>query len=68
MCFVVQGAPKGPISSLWVVDSGASGHMTGDISLLFDIKTINGGYLVFAGKQRGLYHEGRLHVEWNHEL
>ena len=49
----VQGVPQGLISSLWIVDSGASGHMTGDLSLLFDIKNINGGYVAFAGNKGG---------------
>ena len=41
------------MSSLWIVDSGASGHMTGDLALLFDIKNINGGYVAFAGNKGG---------------
>ena len=49
----MQGAPAGPLSSLWIVDSGASGHMTGDLTLLFDIKNINGGYVAFAGNKGG---------------
>src|ERR1044071_8674056 len=51
--FCVQGASVGPISSLWIVDSGASGHMTGDLALLFDVKNINGGYVAFAGNKGG---------------
>ena len=49
----MQGASAGPISSLWIVDSGASGHMTGDLALLFDVKNINGGYVAFAGNKGG---------------
>src|ERR1044071_32737 len=49
----VQVVPQGLISSLWIVDSGAFGHMTGDLSLLFDIKNIHGGYVAFAGNIGG---------------
>ena len=37
----------------WYVDSGCSMHMTGDISNLHVIQTINDGYVSFAGKEKG---------------
>ena len=49
----MQGASAGPVSSLWIVDSGASGHMIGDLSLQFHIRNINGGYVAFAGNKGG---------------
>ena len=57
----MQGVPNEPISSLWIVDSGASGHMTGNYTLLFDIRNINGGYVAFAGNKGGyITKEGRM--------
>ena len=35
------------------MDSGASRHMTGMLALLYDVKSINGGYVGFAGTQGG---------------
>ena len=35
------------------MDSGCSRHMTGDISQLHDIQNINGGYVSFAGGEKG---------------
>ena len=49
----MQGALQRPVNYLWIVDSGASGHMTGDLSLLFDIKNVRGGYVAFAGDKGG---------------
>ncbi|KAL4567691.1 hypothetical protein LXL04_023283 [Taraxacum kok-saghyz] len=37
----------------WYVDSGCSRHMTRDISQLNNIHPINGGYVSFAGKEKG---------------
>ncbi|KAJ0855937.1 putative transcription factor interactor and regulator CCHC(Zn) family [Helianthus annuus] len=48
-----QGASGGTISSHWIVDSGASRHMTGDMKLLYDVKSIRGGYVAFAGDKGG---------------
>ena len=39
------------IFTLWFVDNGCSMHMTGDISNLHVIQTINDGYVSFAGKK-----------------
>ncbi|XP_021975463.1 uncharacterized protein LOC110870586 [Helianthus annuus] len=41
------------IISKWIMDSGASRHMTGMLALLYDVKSINGGYVGFAGTQGG---------------
>ena len=41
------------VSRPWYVDSGCSRHMTGDISQLSDIQIINGGYVSFAGGEKG---------------
>ena len=49
----MQGASGGTISSHWIVDSGASRHMTGDMKLLYDVKSIRGGYVAFAGDKGG---------------
>ena len=49
----MQAAPGGTINSLWIVDSGASRHMTGDYRLLFDVRSIRGGYVAFAGDKGG---------------
>ncbi|KAJ0623429.1 hypothetical protein HanIR_Chr01g0031791 [Helianthus annuus] len=46
------GAPKS-ILSKWIMDSGASRHMTGTLALLYDVKSINGSYVGFAGNQGG---------------
>ncbi|KAJ0592715.1 putative RNA-directed DNA polymerase [Helianthus annuus] len=35
------------------MDSGASRHMTGTLALLYDVKSINGSYVGFAGNQGG---------------
>ncbi|KAJ0575600.1 putative transcription factor interactor and regulator CCHC(Zn) family [Helianthus annuus] len=48
-----QGVPGGTISSHWIVDSGASRHMIGDMKLLYDVKSIRGGYVAFAGDKGG---------------
>ncbi|XP_076883438.1 uncharacterized protein LOC143532205 [Bidens hawaiensis] len=37
----------------WFVDSGCSWHMTGDISQLSDIQIFNGGFVSFAGREKG---------------
>ena len=41
------------VSRPWYVDSGCSRHMTGDISQLNDIQIIDGGYVSFAGGDKG---------------
>ncbi|XP_022019682.1 uncharacterized protein LOC110919731 [Helianthus annuus] len=49
---VSEGLPKS-ILSKWIMDTGASRHMTGMLALLYDVKSINGSYVGFAGNQGG---------------
>ena len=49
----MQDAPRGPANNCWIVDSGASRHMTGDIILLQNVHSIHGGYVAFAGDKGG---------------
>ncbi|KAJ0556870.1 putative nucleotidyltransferase, Ribonuclease H [Helianthus annuus] len=49
---VPNGLPRS-ILSKWIMDSGASRHMTGTLALLYDVKSINGSYVGFAGNQDG---------------
>ena len=37
----------------WNVDSGCSRHMTGNLSELEDLISINGGFVAFAGGESG---------------
>ena len=39
--------------SKWILDSGASRHMTGMLSLLSNVKPFNGGTYAFAGDKGG---------------
>ncbi|KAJ0765403.1 putative RNA-directed DNA polymerase [Helianthus annuus] len=48
-----QDVLGGTINSHWIVDSGASRHMTGDLRLLYDVRNIRGGYVAFAGDKGG---------------
>ena len=41
------------IPSTWILDSGASRHMTGVLALLNDVKPFNGGPVAFAGDKGG---------------
>ncbi|XP_022019207.1 uncharacterized protein LOC110919241 [Helianthus annuus] len=56
-CDVVFGSVSEGLSksilSKWIMDSGASRHMTGTLALLYDVKSINGSYVGFAGNQGG---------------
>ncbi|XP_035841423.1 uncharacterized protein LOC110919758 [Helianthus annuus] len=55
-----NGLPKS-ILSRWIMDSGASRHMTGSLALLYDVKSINGSYVGFAGNQGGrIVGQGKL--------
>ncbi|XP_076901112.1 uncharacterized protein LOC143555454 [Bidens hawaiensis] len=47
------GQPRRSVNSIWYLDSGCTRHMTGDESLLFDIKPFDGGYVSFAGDMGG---------------
>ncbi|KAJ0496272.1 putative transcription factor interactor and regulator CCHC(Zn) family [Helianthus annuus] len=52
--------PKSVLSR-WIMDSGASRHMTGSLALLYDVKAINGSYVGFAGNQGGrIVGQGKL--------
>ncbi|XP_022004290.1 uncharacterized protein LOC110901825 [Helianthus annuus] len=47
--------------SRWIMDSGASQHMPGKKTLLYDVRGFNGGYVGFAGNQGGrIVGEGTL--------
>ena len=59
MVVYVQDLPQ--LVSRWIMDSGASRHMTGKTALLYDVRNINGGYVGFAGNQGGrIVGEGTL--------
>ncbi|XP_022024731.1 uncharacterized protein LOC110925068 [Helianthus annuus] len=59
-CDLVFGASE-VIISKWIMDSGASRHMTEMLALLYDVKSINRGYVGFAGTQGGrIVREGIL--------
>nr|GEV89849.1 hypothetical protein [Tanacetum cinerariifolium] len=47
------GNPQQPLKDKGVIDSGCSRHITGNISYLFDIEEINGGYVAFGRNPRG---------------
>ena len=49
----MQEQSRRPIDNIWYVDSGCSRHMTGNASLLTQIRQINGGYVAFAGEKGG---------------
>ncbi|XP_022024416.1 uncharacterized protein LOC110924731 [Helianthus annuus] len=49
---IMVGLPRS-ILSKWIIDSGASRHMTGTLALLYDVKSINGSYVGFTGNQGG---------------
>ncbi|KAD7116824.1 hypothetical protein E3N88_04092 [Mikania micrantha] len=46
-------ASMGHINSRWIVDSGCSRHMTGDLNLLRDFRLMKGSYVNFAGDKGG---------------
>ena len=41
------------VNNCWIVDSGCSRHMTGELSLLRDFKLVRGSYVNFAGDKGG---------------
>ena len=49
----MQGQPGGTMNSIWVVDSGCSRHMTGNLALLHDLREFDGGFVNFAGDKGG---------------
>ena len=59
MFWNVQELPRS--ISRWIMDSGASRHMTGRKTLLYDVWRFNSGYVGFAGNQGGrIIGEGTL--------
>ncbi|KAM0008735.1 hypothetical protein Hdeb2414_s0106g00796161 [Helianthus debilis subsp. tardiflorus] len=66
-CWCTCGVPGGTVSSHWIVDSGASRHMTGDLRLLYDVRNIRGGYVAFAGDKGGyITGEGKISNDFLH--
>lgn len=51
-CLVVQIALKAQQSGMWYLDSGCSGHMTGDRSLFWVYEKCNGGTITFGDSSR----------------
>ncbi|KAD4385770.1 hypothetical protein E3N88_25939 [Mikania micrantha] len=49
----IDNAPTAALNSSWIVDSGASWHMTRNISLLSNVQSVHGGYVAFAGDKGG---------------
>lgn len=48
----MQGRPRGT-RNRWYVDSGCSRHMTGNVTLLHNVKPYDGGEVKFAGAKGG---------------
>ncbi|XP_076889492.1 uncharacterized protein LOC143540268 [Bidens hawaiensis] len=40
---------------IWIMDSGCSRHITGNLNLLSNVNNIQGGYVAFAGNQGACY-------------
>ncbi|KAD2805483.1 hypothetical protein E3N88_38860 [Mikania micrantha] len=59
-------ASMGHINSRWIVDSGCSWHMTGELNLLKDFKQIKGRYKVMFDKDRCYVLKQRFQIpeEW----
>ncbi|GKB14161.1 putative ribonuclease H-like domain-containing protein [Tanacetum coccineum] len=49
----VDGNPQIDLQDQGVIDSGCSGHMTGNMSCLTDYEEIDGGYVAFGGNPKG---------------
>nr|GFA57457.1 hypothetical protein [Tanacetum cinerariifolium] len=47
------GNPQQALRDKWVINSGCSRHMTGNMSYLSDFKELNGGYIAFGGNPKG---------------
>lgn len=52
--FVMSQQSDAVHNSRWYIDSGCSRHMTGDFSMLSEVKDYNGGYVAFAGDKGGV--------------
>nr|GFA38869.1 hypothetical protein [Tanacetum cinerariifolium] len=48
-----KGNPQHALKDKGVIDSRCSRHMTGNMSFLFDLKELNGGYVAFRGNPKG---------------
>nr|GEV86818.1 uncharacterized mitochondrial protein AtMg00810-like [Tanacetum cinerariifolium] len=48
-----HGNPQYALKDKGVIDSGCSRNMTGNMSYLFDIQELNGGYVAFRGNPKG---------------
>nr|GEX43906.1 ribonuclease H-like domain-containing protein [Tanacetum cinerariifolium] len=48
-----MGNPQQALKDKYVIDSGCSRHMTGNISYLLDFEEFNGGYVAFGGNPKG---------------
>ena len=53
MLLYVQGQSCQTIDNIWYIDSGCSRHMTDNLSLLSNVKFVNGGHVKFAGNTGG---------------
>nr|GEW80511.1 ribonuclease H-like domain-containing protein [Tanacetum cinerariifolium] len=47
------GNPQHALKDKGIIDSGFSRHMIGNMSYLFDIEELNGGYVAFGGNPNG---------------
>nr|GFA33533.1 ribonuclease H-like domain-containing protein [Tanacetum cinerariifolium] len=47
------GNPQQALKDKWVIDSGCSRYMTGNMSYLSDFEELNGGYVAFGGNPKG---------------
>nr|GEY87872.1 hypothetical protein [Tanacetum cinerariifolium] len=47
------GNPQQALKDKWVINSGCSRHMTGNMSYLSDFEELNGGYVTFGGNPKG---------------
>ncbi len=41
------------VQGIWIIDSGCSRHMTGNLALLQDVKPVRGGHIAFVGANGG---------------
>nr|GFA09551.1 putative ribonuclease H-like domain-containing protein [Tanacetum cinerariifolium] len=57
-----QGNPQHALKDKWVIDSGCSRHMTGNMSYLFDFEELNDGYIAFGSNPNGgmIFGKGKI--------
>ncbi|GJT00267.1 ribonuclease H-like domain-containing protein [Tanacetum coccineum] len=58
-----HGNPQQDLEEKGVIDSGCSGHMTGNMSYLTDFEEIDGGYVDFRGSLKGGKITGRCTIK-----